>query len=394
MVKVNKIKENIYQFRVIDREHKNFHGCIFPVIDGSSYGFYLILDEQVTLIDIIDDIYYDEVYPELAKILNGRKIDNFIVNHVEPDHEGSFALIMKDNEEAHVYTSKAGVKAMQEQFFKDYQYQVVSYGDSLKIGKYELLFMETPLVHWPDNMWTYLPAEKILFSNDAFGQLIVDDVVYDGELTQAKLLKYSREYYANIVMPNNKNVKTLLNKFANINWDIELICPAHGVMIKDYIKDILAQYTSFANNTILKEKKALVVYESIWGNTKLMADIIAQELKVNGYEVKTYQLSKSRISEIMDEMMDTKLLVLGTSNHNNCLLPPVADFLERIKATHYENRNGIVFGSYGWAQVPFNDLKTRLAQAGFNILTEPIVVNYTPHLKDEATIKDALRLVL
>ncbi|MDR1781450.1 MAG: FprA family A-type flavoprotein [Bacilli bacterium] len=393
MVKVNKIKDNIYQIRVIDKENKNFHGCIFPVIDGSSYAFYLIMDEQVTLVDTIDDIYYDEVLPEIDKLLNGRKIDNVIVNHVEPDHEGSFALVMKDNPQANVYTSKAGIKAMQEQFFKEYNYNVVGYGDSLNIGKYNLLFMETPLVHWPDNMWTYLQEEKILFSNDAFGQLLVDDVVYDEELDKDKLLKYSREYYANIVMPNNKNVKALLTKFANVNWDIELICPAHGIMLKGYIKDMLAQYQSFANNTII-DNKALVVYESIWGNTKLMAQSIVDELVSKGYEVKSYQLSKSRISEIMDEMMDTKLLVLGSSNHNNCILPPVADFLERVKATHFENRNGIVFGSYGWAKIPFNDLKERLAAAKFNILTEPIIVNYTPHQEEEKTIKDEIAQVI
>ncbi|MDR3215719.1 MAG: FprA family A-type flavoprotein, partial [Bacilli bacterium] len=364
------------------------------VIDGSSYSCYLILDEQVTLIDTIDDIYFDKVWPAIMEVLAGRTIDNMIVNHVEPDHDGSFALVMKNFPQANVYTSKAGIKAMQQQFFKEYAYHEVGFNDQLNIGKYHLLFMETPLVHWPDNMWTYLVEEKILFSNDAFGQLIVDDVITDEELGKDKLLKYSKEYYANIVWPNNRNVKILLEKFSKIAWDIKMICPAHGIIVKEFINDMIAQYQSFANNTI-NDHKALIVYETIWHNTEMMADIIKEYLSKQGYDVKVYQLSKTRISEIMSELIDTKLLLLGTSNHNNCLLPTVADFLERIQACHFENHQAIAFGSYGWATTPFNDLKERLLKAKFAVLGEPILVNYKPSpadtLRIEAEVSAALK---
>lgn len=392
MVIVNKIKENIYQIRVIDKESKNFHGCLFPVIDGTSYASYLILDEQITFIDTVEMKYYAQVEEALEKLLDGRKIDNLIINHVEPDHSQSFGLVMEKYPEAKIYTSKSGIKGMQAQFFKEYEYNTVQTDDTINTGKYNLIFKETPLVHWPDNMWTYLKEEQILFSNDAFGQLIVDDVVYDSEIGKEKLLAYSKEYYANIVWPNNMQVKNLLTKIAANPLDIKLIAPSHGIMIKEYINDIMNQYTEF---TLAKtKKKASVVYDTIWGNTEKMAYALVDELKKQGYETKIFNLSDDRISHIMSELLDTQLLVVGSSNHNNCILPTVADFIERLKASRFKDRDAIIFGSYGWANIPFKDLAKRVEDCGFNILSEPIIINYTPNNQEIDNIKELLNQAL
>lgn len=388
MVIVNKIKENIYQIRVVDKESKNFHGCLFPVIDGTSYASYLVLDDQVTLIDTIETKYFPQFEKALDEILVGRKIDNLIINHVEPDHSQSFALTKEKYPETKVYTSKSGIKGMQEQFFKDYEYISVQTDDSINTGKYNFIFKETPLVHWPDNMWTYLPEEQILFSNDAFGQLIVDDVVYDSEISVDKLLAYSKEYYANIVWPNNMQVKNLLTKLAANPLDIKLIAPSHGIMIKEYINEIMNQYQEFTEAKTTN--KALVIYDSIWGNTENMAYTLVDELKEIGFETKIFSLSNDRISEIMSELLDTQLLVLGSSNHNNCILPTVADFLERLKASRFKERDAIVFGSYGWANIPFKDLATRVEACGFKLLAEPIIINYTPNNQENQNIKNLL----
>ena len=393
MVTINKIKENIYQIKVIDTQATTFHGCLFPVLEGTSYGCYLLIDEQITLLDTVEAPYFTEAFDKINDLIAGRKIDNIVVNHAEPDHSGAFALVMEKYPDAKVYTSKTGHKALKNMFFKDYDYHEVGYGDSLNIGKYNLLFMETPLVHWPDNMWVYLPEEEILFSNDAFGQLISDDAIYDSEVGVEKLLAFSREYYANIVWPNNRSVPPVIKKFVETNWKVSLIAPSHGVIIKDYISNMLEQYQSFAANTI-DDKKALVVYETIWGNTKMMADTIATTLEEEGYHVKKYQISQARISEVISEMIDTKLLVLGTGNHNNCLMPPVADFLERVKASHFFERDAIAFGAYGWAQIPFNDLKGRLEKANFNVLGEPITINFTPSKDEQKGIKTMIKGLL
>lgn len=393
MIQINKIRENVYQIKVNDVNAKTFHGALYPVVEGVSYSCYLVLDEQVTLLDTVEEKYFVEAFRRIDELLQGRTIDNVIINHAEPDHSGAFDLVMAKYPHAKVYTSKMGHNNLKKMFFKEYSYQEVTYGDNLKTGKYEMLFMETPMVHWPDNMWVYLPAEKLLFSNDAFGQLISDDAVYDNEVGLEKLLKFSREYYANIVWPNNSSVPATLKKFVETNWQVDLICPSHGIIIKDGINEIIEQYQSFANNTI-KDKKALVVYETIWGNTEKMASLLEQTLIEEGYEVKKYLLSQSRISEIIDELIDTKLLVLGTGNHNNTLMPPIADFLERIKACHFVGRDAIAFGAFGWAQIPFAELKDRLEKAKFNVLGEPITNNFTPSKEASEEIRNKFKEML
>ncbi len=388
MIKVNKIKENIYQIRVMDLESKNFHGCLFPVEDGTSYACYLIIDDEITLIDTIDDIYFDDVIVEIQKILDGKKIDNIVINHVEPDHSASFELVKDLYPEAKVYTSKSGVKAMQAHFFKEHTYLPVGVNDEFSTGKYTFTFLDTSLVHWPDNMWTYLKEEKILFSNDGFGQLLVDDVVYDEEISLERLLDYSREYYANIIWPNNVNTGNALKKFDKLDWEIDLIAPGHGIMIKKHINEMIEQYREFV--AAQTKKKALIVYDSIWSNTQTMSQVIKMELEKAGWEVKDYKLSDSRVSIIIKEAIDSQLFVIGSGNQNNCLLPTVADFLERLKASHFKNRDAVAFGSYGWAPVPFKNLTERLSEAGFNVLGDPIIVNYRPNDEEKAMVAQKL----
>ncbi|MGL4383337.1 MAG: FprA family A-type flavoprotein [Bacilli bacterium] len=392
MVSVNKIKENIYQIKVIDREVRNFHGCVYPVLHGSTYNSYLVLDEQVTLIDMIDDIYFDEIYPEIIKLLNGRDVDNIIINHVEPDHSGSYELIINKFKNAKTYTSKAGEKAMQAHFFKAYHYHTVGLNDSIKTGKYTFSFMETPLVHWPDNMWTYLHEEQILFSNDAFGQLLVDDVVYDSDVSLFKFVDFMKEYYANIVYPCNVNVERALNALSKSKWSLKLIAPSHGLVLKDYIKESFSLYHDMIGNKTID--KAIVVYESMWGNTKAMALVIANELKAKGYEVKIYQLSRCHISEVMKELCDAKLLAIGSGNYNNCVLPPVAAFLERLHSTKYLNRQALVFGSYGWIKAPLQKLVERLNDANFNVISDPMYIQYVPNDDEKSDLQQAVNLTV
>lgn len=387
MVRVDKLKDNVYQIRVIDKETRNFHASIYPVTEGASYNCYIVLDDQVTLIDTIEEKFFPEAFKAVKNILKGRKIDNLIVNHVEPDHSGSFELFTREYPEAKVYTSKAGVRGMQRNYFDEHEYIEVGLGDEISTGQYTLAFAETPLVHWPDNMWTFLKEEKILFSNDAFGQLIVDDVLYDEEIDKERVLKFSREYYANIVWPGNKNVEDLLNKLPEFNWDFDIIAPSHGVVIKGYLPDMVQQYQDFVKAETKKDK-VLIVYETVWGNTDKMAAIIEKELKAEGFDVKKYLLFESRVSEIIDEMIDTKYFFIGTSNHNNCLLPPVADFVERLMASRLNNRKAVVFGSYGWAGIlPFKDLEERLEKANFEIVADPITLNYKPNDEDKKNIR-------
>ena len=265
MIKVVEIADKIHKIKITDKDETDFHGTLFPVENGVSYGSYLILDEQVTLIDTFEMKFFDEVKPMLDKLLNGRPIDNIIVQHVEPDHSDSFQIFKQAFPEAKAYCSKLAVKEMQQNFFIDVDYIPVSFPDFISTGEYTLRFFETPNVHWPDNMWTYLEEKKILFSNDGFGQLISKDILTDEEISVEELLAHSKEYYCNIVFSNNASVLRLLKRFTELQWDVDLVCPAHGIMIKKHLGALIQQYSDLANE--VKEQKAVIVYETIWGNT-------------------------------------------------------------------------------------------------------------------------------
>lgn len=376
MVKTNRIKDKIYQIKVIDTEATHFHGCIFPTREGASYNCYLVVDEQITLIDVIDTMYFDLVLKEIKNIIGDQDIDNIIINHVEPDHSGGYEMLKRVYPNAASYTSATGKRAMQHQFFGDHTYTKVATKDTLNIGEYTLSFFETPLVHWPDNMWTYIECEQMLFTNDAFGQLIVDDAVYDNEVGVEKVLDFSREYYANILLPGNVSVKSSLLRFLDLGWTVRKVLPSHGVIVRTHINEMFAQYRDFVN--VKLKKKAVIVYETVWGSSRKMANVYADKLSEKGYEVKVYQLSESRISEVITELSDAELIVVGTGNYNNCLLPTVADFMERLKAAKLANRKALVFGSYGWAKVHLKRVQERLEEANIEVLADPFYVMYVP----------------
>lgn len=223
-------------------------------------------------------------------------------------------------------------------------------------------------------MWTYCLEEKILFSNDAFGQLITDNVAYAHDVELEKYLDYSKEYYANIVWPCNKSVSKLIDRLSTLDWNINIIAPSHGLMNKLYINEIIQQYIDFTQNKL--NKKALVLYETMWSNTYEMAKVIAKELEIKGYDVKVFQISKTRVSEIIKEMLDTQLVAIGSGNYNNHILPPVVDLLQRFDASNFINRKAIVFGSYGWSATHLKNLVYYLEHANFEVITNPIYMQY------------------
>ncbi|WP_423363836.1 FprA family A-type flavoprotein [Mycoplasma sp. P36-A1] len=392
MIKVNKIKDNIYQIRIIDTAEKSFHGTLFPVNDGVSYASYLILDDKVTLIDTFELKYADDVIVELNKLLNNRMIDNIIINHVEPDHSESFQLIHGMYPDASVYCSKSAVREMQENFFMDVAYNNVGYGNEISTGEYTLRFFETPQVHWPDNMWTYLVEEQILFSNDAFGQLICDDVYSDKDISFEKLLAYSKEYYANIIYPNNPAVKRTIDKFIAADWHVKLVAPGHGIMIEEHFCDLIEQYRYLSSAS--KVNKAVIVFETIWGNTKSEALEIEKVFAANGIETKVFYLSKSRVSEIITEIVDAKYLALGTGVQNNGIFPIIADFVERLKGLKATNTHVIVFGAYGWSFAPIKELQQRLTAAKYPVFESVPCINFKINDEKKKAIEDTINLFI
>lgn len=370
------IKENVYWVGVRDLNVRAFHGELYPVEEGATYNAYLVVDDEVTLFDTVEEEFTDECLERIDSVLNGRPIDHIVVQHAEPDHSGGFKKIYAKYPEAKIYASKSGVKHMHAQYFGDAPFNEIKTGDTLNTGKYSFTFVEMNMIHWPDNMLTYSPELKIVFSNDAFGQHIVNYQMTDENLDKYYCIEQAKEYFANIVMPYTLPVTNKLNQILQMNLDIEMIAPAHGVIWKKYISEIISAYQDFAS--MKQANKVVIVYESVWKHTQQIAEAIAEGFAASGMDVKVYKLSTTRSSIILKELLDAKCICVGTGTYNNAMAPSVASFLERLKSCKVKNKKGLAFGAYGWYSLLAKQLNDRLADAGLEMINDAINQNYTP----------------
>ena len=267
MIQLNKveIKPDIYWVGGIDWDIRNFHGYLTQ--RGTTYNAYLIIDKKITLVDTVKHYLFDELFSRIKEIVDPSKIDYIISNHVEMDHTGSLPKLLRFCPNAKIITSTRGEKGLKRHYKKDWDFQVVQSGDTLNIGKRTLHFVHIPMVHWPDSMVTYIPSDKLLLPNDAFGQHIASSERFDDELEWGMLQEEAAKYYANIVMPYGDQVKKALAALGEL--DIDMIAPSHGIIWRSYIPQILKEYHKWA--AYESDDKALIVYDSMWGSTEKMA---------------------------------------------------------------------------------------------------------------------------
>ncbi|MFW6124409.1 MAG: FprA family A-type flavoprotein [Acidobacteriota bacterium] len=377
----NKIKEGIYWVGGIDWDLRNFHGYLTQ--RGTTYNAYLILDEKVVLVDTVKHYLFEEMLERIKKIIDPKKIDYILSNHVEMDHSGSIPKILEHTPNATVITSVQGEKGLRRHYKKDWKFHVVQSGDSLSIGKRTLSFVTTPMVHWPDNMVTYLPEEKILFSNDAFGQHIASSERYDYELGWEIVEEEAAKYYGNIVMPYGDQVKNALKVVSEL--DIEMICPSHGLIWKSFIPEITQQYQKWANYE--SDKKALIVYDSMWGSTKKMAQSLEKGLHESGIEVKMRNLKRNHISDVVTDVLRSGLVLIGSPTLNNGMLPSIGEFLTYLKGLRPRKRIGFSFGSFGWGGQAAGEIEKVLKELKWDIPFEPIKIKYIPDREELDSVK-------
>jgi len=337
------IKPGIYWVGGIDWDLRNFHGYITQ--RGSTYNAYLIIDEKVVLVDTVKHYLFDEMLSRIKEIVDPTKIDYIVSNHVEMDHSGSLPMMKKVAPSAKVITSVQGEKGLKRHFKKDWDFHVAKSGETLNIGKRNLTFVHTPMVHWPDNMVTYCPEEKILFSNDAFGQHIASAQRFDDEIDWGIIKEEAAKYYANIVLPYGDQVEKAMGGVSGL--DIDVICPSHGLIWRSQIPKILTEYGKWCKNET--ENKAVIVYDTMWGSTKKMAYKLSEGLSEVGVQVTMRSLNTNDISDVLTDVLTSKMVLIGSATLNNEMLPTMGKFMTYIKGLRPKKRLGFAFGSYGWA---------------------------------------------
>jgi len=372
------VKNNIYWVGKIDWELRKFHGDEYSTHRGSSYNSYLIKEDKVALIDTVWKPFSKEFIENLAQDIDLNKIDYIIANHAEIDHSGALPELMRHIPDTPIYCTKNGVKSLKGHYHQDWNFQVVKTGDKLSLGNKELIFVEAPMLHWPDSMFCYLTEDNVLFSNDAFGQHYASEFMFNDLVDQNELANECIKYYANILTPFSPLVTKKIKEVLSFKLPLDIICTSHGIIWRDEPVKIVEQYLEWANN--YQENQITLVYDTMWNGTRVMAENIANGIKESDpkVNVKLFNLANSDKNDVITEIFKSKAILLGSPTINKGILVSVAGLLEEIKGLRFKNKKAAAFGAYGWSGESVKMISEKLTSAGFKVVDDGLKVLWNP----------------
>ena len=334
----------------------------------------------------------------LAKTMPPDKVDYIVCNHMELDHQGALAEIVERVRPEKIFVSQLGLKSMAGYFAgKDWPIQAVKSGDVLELGSRRIVFQETRLLHWPDSMVSYIPEEKLLISNDIFGQNIASTARFTDDFDdRSEFVRRIKEYYYNIVLPYSPTVLKALPVVESL--DIDMIAPDHGLIHRgrDAVRFIIDMYRTMAEQK--PRQRAVIFYDTMWKSTEHMAYAVCNGLAENGVPARIMSLKANHHSAVMTELADCGAVLAGSPTHNNGILPLVAGMLTYMEGLRPQNRVGGAFGSFGWSGEAPRQLQARLAAMHMDMPAEPVKCSWRPTKDDMkacyalgVTVADALK---
>lgn len=373
-----KINNNVSWVGKIDWELKKFHGEEYSTHKGSTYNSYLVRDEKTVLIDTVWVPFAEEFVQNLRKEIDLNKIDYIIANHGEVDHSGALSELMKYIPDTPIYCTANGVKSLKGQYHKDWNFKVVKTGDRLSLGSKDLIFIEAPMLHWPDTMFCYLTGDNILFSNDAFGEHYASESMYNDLVDQSELFGECQKYYANILTPFSKMVDRKVKEVVGMNLPINMICPSHGVIWRDNPQQIVEKYLQWAAD--YQENQITIIYDTMWNGTRRMAETIAKGIKMadDKVTVKLYNSARRDKTDIMAEVFKSKAIIVGSPTVNKGVLSSVAGVLEEIKGLGFKNKKAAAFGTYGWSGESVKVITEWLKDSKFEVVHDGLKLFWSP----------------
>jgi len=375
----------VYWVGVIDWNLRDFHGYLTEA--GSTYNAYLILDEKITLIDTVKKELVPEMLARVAEIVDPEKIDYIVSNHVEMDHSGGLPETVARVKPEKVFCSPQGKAGLSRHYKRDWPFVEVKIGDELSLGRRTLAFLETPMLHWPDSMMTYLKEEELLFSSDAFGAHLASSERFDDQLPEhpEDYAHQLKKYYANILMPYGPLVTQLFEKIAKIGLTFKIIAPDHGLIYRRDPAWVLSLYQKWA--AAVPEAKALVIYDTMWHSTEMLAAALMEGLMDAGVEAQLHHLRSTHISDIITEVLDAGLLLIGSPTLNNGLFPTVAQFLTYLKGLRPRNKAAAAFGSFGWSGEAVKLINQELEAMKLKLVHEGLKIKYIPDPEELAAAR-------
>ncbi|MDR1577365.1 MAG: FprA family A-type flavoprotein [Deltaproteobacteria bacterium] len=386
-----KILDNIYWVGAVDYDIRDFHGYLTP--KGSTYNAYLVIDDKITLIDAVKHGFEGELLSRIAKIVDPKKIDQVVSNHAEMDHSGGLPNILKYiGLQKPVYASKVGVQNLGAQF-QGAGLNLQPVGEKLSLGQQELHFVETRMIHWPDSMFSFLPNVGVLFSQDGFGMHLASPQRFDDEVSEDIWGPQALNYFANILTLYTDPIGKILEKAvaSGLIAQVKLICPDHGLIWRKDPSRILTLYKQWVQQK--PKNKAVVVFDTMWHSTELMARELTDALTNLGVEAKFQNLKTSHRSQVATECFEAAAILVGSPTINNQLYPSVADFLCYAKGLKFKNKIGGAFGSYGWSGEAPKLVQTELAAMGYDLPSPEVRYRWAPLEKDLNPIRDLAKSI-
>ena len=369
-----KVTDNVYWVGAIDWTIRDFHGYTTP--HGSTYNAYLVMADDITLIDTVKAPFKNEMLSRIKSIVDPSNIKYIISNHSEMDHSGCLSEMIDLIKPQTVFASAVGVKTLKELFHDEHEIIEVEDGETLNLGNMELTFMETRMIHWPDSMFTYLDKDELLFSQDAFGMHLATLERFADEIPAATLEYEGATYYANIILPYSKIVLKALDKVVASGLKIKIIAPDHGPIWRKDLGLIIELYKKWASQK--PTAKAVVVYGTMWHSTEKMARAISESLAQAGVKVKLLSMNETHRSEVVYEVLEAGALIVGSPTLNNNILPQMADVMTYLKGLKPANLIGAAFGSYGWSGESVKHLEAMLKEMKVEIAAEAVSVKNVP----------------
>lgn len=374
-----KLTEHVSWVGKVDWELTSFHGDELSTHRGSSYNSYLIRDEKTVLIDTVWKPYDEEFVSRLKQEIDLKTIDYIVMNHNEIDHSGALPELLREIPDVPIYCTKKGEAIIRGHYHQDWNFVNVKTGDTLSLGKATLTFVEMNMLHWPDSMLTYYDGDGgIVFSNDAFGQHFATESLYNDTVCEAEVMYEAEKYYCNILNPYSPLALKKVQLIKDMNLNIALICPSHGVIWKNNPMQIVEKYQLWAD--AYQENQITIVYDTMWQSTRKMAEAIADGIRDVAPEtiVKICNIAHDDKNDVLTDMWRSKAVLVGSPTINYGHSFAIAGLLEMMKGLKFKKKKAAAFGSYGWSGEAVKQLSARLQEAGFELVNEGLSKLWVP----------------
>jgi anaerobic nitric oxide reductase flavorubredoxin len=373
---VTKVAENVYWVGAVDWEVRNFHGHTYHTHRGTSYNAYLIVDDKIALVDTVMSGFEDQMFRHIAEVVDPARIDYLIANHGELDHSGALPAVLARAPQATLVHSKRGKDSFGKYFQDGWKRQVVGSGDTIQLGHKTLAFLEAPMLHWPDSMFTYIPEDRLLLPNDAFGQHLASAKHFADEVDQGVLWDEARKYFGNILVPFSKLILRKVEEVQQMGLEIDVIAPSHGVIWRENPLQIVEQYVRWSRGET--RPRAVVVYETMWGSTAEIARAIVEGIAEAGAEVQLYAVPQTDHTTVVGDLLEARGVVVGSATHNRRPLLNISALVEDLIGLRPVNKIGAAFGSHGWGGGAVPVLEKGLQEAGIEIAAEGLALAWRP----------------